>query len=83
MEEYLKLVLCNWDKAICVLFPLILLPTEANLVLKEGCGKKNLVKAFNSNSDKIIFTLLIKVEIFYMGFSAVHIQEVSFQMFVL
>lgn len=43
MEERLELLLCDQDKAVYVLLPLILLLAEANPVLKKKRGKKNLV----------------------------------------
>lgn len=60
-----------------------MLLAEANPIPKEGYSKKNLVNIFNSNSGKIIFTLLIEIVAFYIGFFAIHVWKTSLQGIVL
>lgn len=78
MKERFKLIPHNRDRAVNILFPLILLSAEANLVPKERCRKKNLVRVLGYNGDKVILTLLTKVVAFYIGFCVVHIWRVGF-----
>lgn len=82
-KECLKLVPHDWDKAICVLFPLILLQAEADLLPKKGRSKRNLVKAFGSSSNKVILILLIEVIALLIGFTVVYVQGLGFQGLVL
>lgn len=83
MEKHFKLVLYNWDRAIFIFFLLVLLLTKADLVLKEGCSKKNPVKAFSFGSSKVILTLLTEVIAFYIGFSVIYVYLAGFQRLVL
>ena len=73
-EECLKLVLCDRDRSVCVMFLLVLLPTEANLVSEERHGKENLGKPRSSNGSKVVLTLLTEVVAVYMGFPVVYIR---------
>ena len=55
------------------MFPLALLPIEADPVLEEGRGKKNWGIPRNSSNSKIVLTLLTKVVAVYVKLSAVYI----------
>ena len=79
MEECLKLVLRDRDKAVYVLFSLVLLPAKTNPVLKKGYNKKNLVSPPSSSSNKIVLILLTEVIILYVELSVIHVWEMSFQ----
>lgn len=70
------------DKAVCILFSFILVLTEANLVLEEGYGKKNLVNPSRSNNGKIVFTLLTEVVILYVGLFIIQVWGTGFQEFI-
>lgn len=83
MVEYLKFVLHNQDKAVCVLFLFVLLQAKADLVLKERHSKKKLVKTLGSGINKVIFILLREVVAFYMKFTAIYFQGANFQKRVL
>lgn len=78
MEKYPQLVLRDWNRTICLLFPLVLLPAEADLAPKEKYSKKILVRALGSSSGKVIITLLIEVVAFYVKFTAVHVRATGF-----
>lgn len=58
---------------------LVLLPAEADLVLKEGYSKKNLVSVLDSSAGKIIFALLTEVVAFHVGSTAIHIWGLAFK----
>lgn len=73
MEKHPKLVLSNWNGVICVLFLLILLPSEVNIILKKKYSKTNAVGALGSSSNKIILILLIEVITFYIRFIAIYV----------
>ena len=73
MKKHLKFAPSDWDKTVCILFLLIFLPIKVNLILKKKYNKKNLVRAFGSNDDKIIFKILTKIIVFNMRFIAIHI----------
>lgn len=83
MKEHLKLVPSDRDKAVYILFPLILSLVEADLVPKKGRNKKILIRLFSSSNGKTILILLIKVIKFYVGFFTIHVRKTSFQTFVL
>ena len=51
--------------------PLILLPAEADPVLKERRGKENLSRSRSSDGSKVILTLLTKVVAVYIGLPVV------------
>lgn len=78
MKKCFKLVPSDWNEVIYILFLLILLLAKTYLVLKKRCSKRNLIKVLSYNDDKIIFILLIKVIIFYMGFTIIHIWKLGF-----
>lgn len=78
IEKRFKLILRDQNRAVCIPFLLKLLLVEADPIPKEGCGKRNLVRLFNSNSGKIILILLTRVVVFYVRFPAIHIREASF-----
>lgn len=61
------------------MFLFVLLPAKADLILKKGCSKKNLVGIFNFSSNKIVLILLTKVIVFYVGFTTIHVWELDFQ----
>lgn len=83
IEKRFKLILRDQNRAICIPFLLKLLLVEADPIPKEGYGKRNLVRLFNSNSGKIILILLTRVVVFYVRFPAVYIRGASFQRFIL
>ena len=62
------------------MFPLVLLPTEADLVPKEGRGKKNLGRSRSSSNSKIVLTLLIEVIASHVGLSVVYVQGMNLQL---
>lgn len=69
----MKLVPHDWNTTVYVLFSLILLLVETDLVPKEKYSKKNVIRPFSSSGGKIIPILLTKVIAFYVGFFVVHI----------
>ena len=79
-EKCFELVPHDWDRTICVLFLLVLLPVETDPVPKERCSKKNLDKPGSSSSSKIVLTLLTKVVAVHVGLFAVYVQGTSFQL---
>ena len=79
MENYLKLVLSNWNKAIYILYLHILLLAEADLILKKRYSNKNLVEIFSFGDSKVIFILLIEVVIFHIRFTTIQVQELCFR----
>lgn len=83
MKECLKIVPCDWDRVVSVLFLFVLLLAKLNLLLKEGCDKKNLVKTLSSSDGKAIFTLLTEVIAFYIKFTIIHVWQLSFQGLIL
>ena len=56
------------------MLPLVLLPTEVDMVMHEKYCKKNMVEAFGSGSGKIILTLLVEVITFYMRLTMIDIR---------
>lgn len=73
MEEYLKLILYDWDRTVYALFLLILLSAEIDLVSKEGRSKKNLISALSFSGGKVIVILLTEIVAFYMEFITVYV----------
>lgn len=82
MDKHLKVIPDDQDRAIGILFPLILLPAKANLINKKRRGKKNLVNTLSFSSSKGIFALLTKVLAFQVGFTAIHVWELGLQKLV-
>lgn len=78
MEKSLKLVSCDQNKVVYVLFSLILLLAEADLVLKKEHSKKNLIRPFRSSDSKVILTLLTKIVAFYVRLTMIHVWGVDF-----
>lgn len=78
-EKRFELIPRNQESAVCVLLPLVLLPTEADLVTKERRSKGKLVNTLNPSGSKVIFTLLTEVVAFYMGPTVIYIWGTSFQ----
>ena len=78
VEECLELVSRNWNKAIYILFLLVLLLAKTDLVPKERYSKGNIDKPHSSNGSKVIFILLIEVEIVYVGLSTIYIRRSGF-----
>lgn len=58
MDERFELVPCNRDRAVCVLLPFILLPTEIDLILEKRHGKRNSGRHRCSSGSKVDLTLL-------------------------
>ena len=77
-EECLELVPHDMDKVVYVLFPLILLLAEIDLVPKKRCGKKNLVSLFRSSDSKVVIILLTEVVALYVGLFTIYIQGTEF-----
>ena len=53
--------------------PLVLLPTEVDLVPKEGRGKENLGRPRNFYGSKVVLILLTEVVIVYMRLLTVYV----------
>ena len=81
-EERLELVPYDRGSAVGVVLPLVLLPTEADSVPKEGRSKKNLIGPPSSSGGKVVLTLLTKVVAFHMGIFAMHVRGMGFQGFI-
>ena len=62
------------------MFPLILLPAEANLVLEEGRGKRNLGRPRIPSRSKVVLTLLTKVIAVQVGLSMVNVWGAGLQL---
>lgn len=71
-EKHFKLVLRDQNRAVGILFLLVLLLAKADLISKKS-SKKNLVKLFSFSSYKKVLILLTEVVIFYVGFSAIYV----------
>lgn len=78
-EEYFELILCDRDRAVCILSSLILLLAEANLVLEERRGKKNPISPRSSSNNKVVFTLLIEVIAIYVERSMIYVWRTGLQ----
>lgn len=78
MEQFLKLVLHDWDRVVSVLFLLILLLAKTNSFLEKKHGKKNLIRVFSFSNGKIILTILTEVVTFYIKFTAIHVERIGF-----
>lgn len=50
-----------------------------NLVIKKENSKKCLIRVSDTGNSKIIFILLTKVVVFYLGFSIVKVGESGFE----
>ena len=72
-EKCLKLILRDQNRAICIMFLLVLLLAEANPVPKEKHSKKNPVSPHSSSDSKIVFTLLTKIIVVYIRLSVIYI----------
>ena len=83
IEEHFKLIPNDRDRVIYVLFLLILLPAETDLISNQRFSKKNLDNALSSISSKAIFILLMKVVTFYVRLIMAHTQRMSFQKLIL
>lgn len=83
MEECFKLIPSDWNRAIYVLFLLILLPTKVDIVPKKRRDKENVIRVFSSNNGKVIFILLAKVLIFYVRFISIYVWKLGFYGLVL
>ena len=79
-EECLKLVPRDWDRSVCVISLLILLPVEADLVLEKGRGKGNPGRTPKSSGSKVVFTLLTEVVAVHLELFAVYIRRAGLQL---
>ena len=52
----------------------ILLPTEVDAVTQERYCKGNAVETFGSSGGKVVFTLLAKVIVFYVGLTTIDVK---------
>ena len=66
------------DRYVYVLFPVVLLPVEADLVPEERRGKKNLVSSLNSSGGKLIVILLTDIFALHVRLSAVYVWRTGF-----
>ncbi len=57
----------------------MLLPVEIDSIPKKRGRKQNLVWPNGSTGDKIVFTLLAKVVVFYVWPTAINVQGFSFE----
>ena len=78
-KERLELVPGDRGSVVSIVFLLVLLPAEADLVLKEGRSKGDLVSLPSSSNGKVVLTLLTEVVGFHMGISAVHVWRTAFK----
>lgn len=72
-KEYLKLILHDSDKAVCVLSLLMLLLAETDLALEEKCGKENLVRLCSFSNSKVVFILLIEIVAVHVKLFAIYV----------
>ena len=56
------------------MLPFVLLPTEVDAIMQEGCGKKNAVRAFGSGGSKVVFPLIAEVIAFHMGLTTIDVR---------
>ena len=79
-EERLELVPRDRNRNLFIMSPLVLLPAEADPVLEEERGKKNLGRPRGSSGTKVVFTLLTEVVAVYVGHSAIYVRGMSLQL---
>ena len=79
-EERLELGPCDWERSVCVMFLLVLLPAEADPVPEEGRGKKNLDMPLSSGGSKVVLTLLTKVVAVHVRLLAVYVWGTGLQL---
>lgn len=72
MENHLKLVSSDQNKAICVLCLLILWPEKVDLVLKKERSNKNSIEPSSNSDSKVILIFLKKVVTFYMRLTTIY-----------
>ena len=80
VEECFELVIRDQNRAVCGLLPLVLLPTETNLVPKEGYDKKYLSRHHSSSGSKVVLTLLIEIVVVYVRLSAIYVKRTGLQL---
>ena len=80
-EERIKLVPHDRNGSLCVMSPFVLLPAEADPVLKERHSKGNLARPRSSGGSKVVLTLLTDVVAVYAGLSAIYVRGAGFQLF--
>ena len=73
-KEGLEFLPGDVDCAFSLMLPLVLLLTEVDAVLKEGCCKENAVGAFGSSGGKVIFTLLTEVIVFFVRLTIIDVR---------
>ena len=56
------------------MLPLVLLPTEVDVVTQERCCKKNTVGALGPGGGKVILTLLAEVIAFHVGLTTIDVK---------
>ena len=83
VKKRLELVSHNWDKSLYIIYPLVLLLAETDPVLEEEHGKGNPVSSRRFSGSEIVFTLLKKVRIVYIGLSAIYIWGIGLQWLIL
>ena len=74
MKEGLELLSRDRDCALGLVLPLVLLPTEVDVVTQKGCCKGNTVRALGPNSSKVILTLLAEVITFHVGLTTIDVR---------
>ena len=73
-KEGLELLPSDGDNAFSLMLPLVLLPTDVDVVPKEGCYKENTVRTLGPGGGKVILTLLTKVIVFYVGLTTIDVR---------
>ena len=79
-EECLEFIPCDRDGGFVVMFPLVVLPAEADLVPQEGRDKRNPDRSCSSSRSKIVITLLTEVVAVYLALFAVYVRGTGLQL---
>ena len=79
-EERIEFGPRDRDRGLYVISPLILLPAEADPVLEEERGKRNLGRPHSSSGSKVVLTFLTEIIAVHVRLSAVYVRETGFQL---
>ena len=74
IKKGLKLLSGDKNLAFNFMLPLVLLPTDVDAIMKEGCYKINTIRAFGSGGGKVIPTLLAEVIAFHVGLTTIDVR---------
>ena len=74
MKKDLKLLLGDRDCVFGLVLPLVLLPTEVDVVPKKGYYKGNTVETLGPGGSKVILTLLTKVIAFHVRLTTIDVR---------